>query len=91
MSECNKKTFNSKTEANNRAQTINNDNKKNKGQKKLLRAYKCPDCELFHLSSMTKHNYRFVNDIDYRNNLKEEQFIKREGEHWEEYFKKKFK
>lgn len=88
--ECKKVKFSSPEEASKRSNEINNKNKKTKYQKQILRPYKCDFCDGYHLTKMVKstykHNTRYRNDLKYRNDIHEKAFIKRESEHWENYF-----
>ncbi len=76
---CDKKSFPTMFDAHTRAQEIN---KKERGN--LMRPYKCDKCDNFHLTSMTKHKHRVLNDIDYRNNHRQNVFLKNEVSYWEE-------
>jgi hypothetical protein len=93
MDKCKKITFETLSLAKARAKEINLENSKKKKRKKQrrieLRAYKCKDCGKFHLSSMPKHRYMWNNDANYRSDVREKVFIKKESEYWEEKFNNK--
>lgn len=78
--------FYSSEDANKRACEINSENSKTKKQKELLRPYKCDVCNNWHLTKMPKHQYKYRNDVKYRNEINEKAFIRKETMHWEDYF-----
>jgi hypothetical protein len=84
-----KKIFHTESEAKKRSNEINKENKKS-GIKTKLRLYKCPDCNKYHLSSMNKHQQKHVEkfhkDLNYRNEFRERNFIKRESQYWNKKF-----
>ena len=80
---CSKKTFNDKQSASTRAKEINDENGKTKFQNQPLRAYRCPSCNKFHLTSITKFKFRIKSDVNFRNEIRENKFIKIEADYWE--------
>ncbi|KKN13196.1 hypothetical protein LCGC14_1008940 [marine sediment metagenome] len=70
--------------ANLRAMEINSENRKTGKQKKLLRPYKCKICGNIHLTSMNKMKYKWRNDVNFRNKIHEQKFIKEESKKWEQ-------
>jgi hypothetical protein len=85
---CEKRAFDSMDEAQKRSGEINKENAHKKGAKPL-RPYRCGDCQKWHLTSMTKHQFKYKSNKNYRNHVNERAFIKRESEHWERYFARK--
>jgi hypothetical protein len=83
--ECKKKVFYSAEEANIRAGEINSENAKRKG-KTDFRPYKCEYCDKWHLTSMRKHQYKYVEYVEYRNEINTKSFINRESEYWNQYY-----
>ncbi|BBI90767.1 hypothetical protein [Tenacibaculum phage PTm5] len=81
---CNKKSFDTADSANNRANEINNSNKHTTNKK--LRPYKCDICSKYHLTSMNKYSYKYKKDKKYRNQVRENNFIRRETEYWNKKF-----
>lgn len=78
---CEKKSFESKHIATKRAQEINGD-KEVKRQNFSFRAYLCPLCSKYHLTKMELSLARWINDIAYRNKVREEAFVRREVKHY---------
>ena len=90
--ECTKKSFASAQEAEARALEIHKENKLNGNQRKgskPMRPYKCDLCGSYHLTSQTKHQYRFQTDVNYRRSIRKSSFIKRMTSHWEMHFSRK--
>ena len=85
--DCRKKTFDTPELANARVCEINADNKK-ANDKTKLRYYLCKYCGKYHLTSTSKHGFKFKTDINYRSKIREQSFIKRESEYYEDKFKK---
>lgn len=81
---CQKTSFSSMDAANARSNAIN---ASNKGKSvRLLRPYRCDVCAMYHLTSMTKHQHRYVTDVRYRSMINTQAFIRRETEYWEDYY-----
>lgn len=80
--ETGKHRFETKREAGKRAAEINRENKKT-GKKDRLRAYECDRCSGFHLTSMTKRQYKWFTDAHYRGKIREQKFIESGAQHWE--------
>jgi hypothetical protein len=73
-------------EANIRAGEINSENAKTKSKNTRFRPYKCPYCNKYHLTSMTKHFHKMVTDPEYRTKVNESRFIKEEADYWNDKF-----
>lgn len=58
----NKKAFDSKKDAHERAKEINAENRE-KGDNTKLRAYHCRECLKYHLSSMSKNDFNKIDPI----------------------------
>ena len=81
---CVKVAFANKQVALQRANEINaEDSVKKKGYK--FWAYHCPACSKYHLSKMDRLLAKWINDISYRNKMREAAFIQREAA----YYKKR--
>lgn len=83
---CVKVSFGSALLAGNRANQINVENLKRDPNAIKLRSYKCDECNEWHLTKMSLHNYRFITEVNYRNEVRERAFIKKESEYWNNYF-----
>jgi formate dehydrogenase assembly factor FdhD len=83
---CPKVSFESSEQANERSVEINKQNKDEGSKKKRLRPYKCQYCSKWHLTSMNKkkfqHKQKLKTDRDYLREVKRNNFIKRESDHW---------
>lgn len=75
---CVKVPFENKQVAFQRVKEINaEDSVKKKGY--TFWAYRCPVCLKYHLSKMDRLLAKWINDIAYRNKMREEAFIQREA------------
>lgn len=83
---CEKKTFQTKQEAIERAEQINSERRKAKEPDINMRSYKCDDCGLFHLTKMPKTTYKFKTDPKYREEKRREKFIQVESDYWKKRF-----
>ena len=81
---CTKKQFDDKKIARARAVEINEENVKNKDDTRL-RAYFCDVCKKYHLSSMTKEEFKKY-DPKVRASKRKANFLRRETEYWESKF-----
>ena len=82
---CDKVTFSTLEIALKRAIEINKENAGLKGVR-LMRAYKCNTCGLFHLTSMSKFYYSITKDFKAREEYRRKIFIERESYHYEKKF-----
>ncbi|MBE8721549.1 hypothetical protein [Sphingobacterium pedocola] len=74
---CKKVSFDNKQFATVRSKEINQEDDV-KSQGLHFRAYRCPVCSKYHLTKMEMALARWINDIAYRNQLREEAFVRRE-------------
>lgn len=78
---CVKVVFQNKQLAVQRANEINaEDSVKKKGYK--FWAYRCPMCLNYHLTKMDRLLAKWINDIAYRNKMREEAFVQREAAYY---------
>lgn len=84
---CDKKTFETLKKAVKRANQINHENNQNKNNNLKLRAYKCNDCNKFHLSSLSEHQHKYFTDKNYKTKVREKSFLKLETEYWQKKLK----
>ena len=76
---CQKKAFEEGKEAEKRARQIRSET----NGKTKMRPYKCDKCGKWHLTSMSKHTHKFVTNVQYRNEVYQKAFIRKESAYWE--------
>lgn len=86
--ECTKTSFESGKTANERCVLIRNEEKE-KGNRVVLRPYKCSKCGSYHLTSMSKKQFesKKPKSINERTQIRESRFIEREAEYWTKKYK----
>lgn len=81
ISKCHKVPFENRKLARQRAVEINAEAEVRRNGFKFS-AYHCPLCLKYHLSKMDRSLARWINDIEYRNKLREEAFVARETRYY---------
>ena len=87
MEQCTKKAFINREEAQKRLHEIQIEASKTKCKDFPIRAYLCDQCNLFHLTKVSKKKNKFKTDKNLRTKAREFAFLKRETEFWEKKFK----